>query len=441
MTSITETGRQGQTKSVRRATTAAGIGNFMEWFDFAIYGFFAPTIGMLFFPGGSPTVQLLAAFAVFGVSFLARPLGGLFYGWLGDRKGRRISLATSVLVMGVSTTLIGLLPTFASVGILAPIALIVLRCAQGFSAGGEWTGSSAYIVEYAPSDKRGLYGSIMSTTAALAGAAASALALMMNTTLTPAEMQDWGWRVPFLCAAPVTLIGLYVRLKLEDTPVFSKLVLQEKLKSNPIVHAAMNNTRAIFITLVLAAIQGVGYYYFTTFMANFLSVTVALPRREALLLTAVGLCIYASLCPLAGILADRVGRRKLNIWGSLGFVVSAIPIFFLLSRGNHLEIILGLTIFGLFQSFVSVSGVLLLVELFPPATRASGSAMGWNLGLVVFAGPSPFIAASIVAATGNALMPAAYLIAIAILSVFVGYKFLPETIGRDLSEDYGTARK
>ncbi|WP_197353129.1 MFS transporter [Streptomyces bathyalis] len=419
----------------RRAATATGIGNFMEWFDFAVYGFFATTFGELFFPSEDPAVSLLSSLAVFGVAFFMRPVGGFVIGSVGDRKGRRAALMLTVVLMGASTALIGVLPTYEQTGLLAPALLLVLRCCQGFSAGGEWTGSSAFLLEHAPRGRRGYFGSVISATAAIATVAGSLVALALNSWLSPEALNTWGWRLPFLAAAPLALIGLYIRLRLPETPVFVDLRQQQRVEGKPLITGTRKNAKSIALCFFFASVQGLGFYYLATFVVNYLSESVGMPRTTSLALSGAGLLIYALLCPLAGILSDRFGRRPVNVIGSAGHALLCFPAFMLMSSGSGPLVLLGIVVFSVSQALVSVTTVVLLTELFPAATRGSGSAIGFNLGLAVIGGPGPFVAAAIAGASGYLPMPAIYMTAVAAAGFFVVLLWLPETAGRDLRAD------
>lgn len=338
-------------------------------------------------------------------------------------------------MMGVTTTIVGLLPTYEQVGIIAPILLVLMRCLQGFSAGGEWTGSSAFLIEYVDSGRRGLFGSIISATAALATIAGSLIALGLNSWLTEAAFDSWGWRVPFLLAAPLGLIGLYIRLKLDETPVFQEIKEQKAVVANPLLKGSRDNFRAIVLTFFFASVQGLGFYYLATYVVTYLTTTVALQRTHALALVATGLSFYALMCPVAGALSDRFGRRPLNVLGSLGLAVLVFPAFMLMSTGSSALVFLGIAMFAICQSMVSVTTVVMLTELFPAQTRGSGSAIGFNLGLALIGGPGPFIAAAIATASDVRAMPAIYMVAVALAGFLVVVRWLPETRGRSLGMD------
>ncbi|MDV3128827.1 MFS transporter [Mycobacterium sp. 21AC1] len=435
-----DTTRTGAPPSRARIAVAVGIGNFMEWFDFAVYGFFAAIIGQLFFPPGtSPFVALLSSLAVFAVGFVMRPLGGFVLGPIGDRFGRRMQLAVSVVAMGTATTLIGVLPDYATIGIAAPFLLVLLRCVQGLSAGGEWTGSAAFLVESTPTNRRGIFASVVSGTAALATIVGSLFALLLNTVLTESQILTWGWRVPFLMAAPLALVGLYIRSRLSETPVFEKVKAQQSAQAPDrlaVFRGFRHNLRPILLTLAIASVQGLGFYYLATYVVNYLISTVRLDRGTALGLAAIGLAVYMVLCPVAGALSDRYGRRRLNIIGTIGYVVLPFPVFLMMSGGHGLAVIAGISILSLAQCLVSVTTVVMLVELFPASTRASSSALGFNFALAFIAGPGPFIAAWIAGLTGSAVAPAGYLVLVSAIALVVIVKWLPETAGRNIAIDH-----
>lgn len=417
-----------------RTSVAVGIGNFMEWFDFAIYGFFAVLIGELFFPAGAdPVVAALSSFSVFAIGFLMRPLGAFILGPIGDKHGRRTALVASVVLMGTATFLIGVLPSYAAIGVAAPVLLVLLRCAQGLAAGGEWSGSAAYLVESAPANRRGLFGSLISGTAALAFIVGSFVALWINSSLGQEALRSWGWRIPFLLALPMALIGLYIRMRLGDTPVFTTLQEKHEVADAPLKQASdRRNLYAILLTFAFSSVSGLGIYYLATYMNNHFTNALGFDRPHALLLSGIGLFLYMLMCPLAGVLSDRVGRRSIQLLGTAGFVLLSIPAFLLFETGNSVLIVAGVALLGVCQALCSVTNVVLLVELFPASTRSSGSALGYNLGLALIAGPGPLIATALVNASGSTLSPSWYLVAVSVVALPILLKWLPETFKRDI---------
>lgn len=418
--------------SGRRVALAAGIGNFLEWFDFGLYGFMAVTIGALFFPTSNPTVSLFGALAVFGVAFLVRPLGGLVIGLYGDRAGRKAALSLSILLMGICTMLFGFLPTYDQIGIVAPILLVLLRCGQGFSAGGEYAGAATFLIEYAPRGRRGLFSSVVSATAAMGVVAGGLVTLGLTSWLSTEALNSWGWRVPFLIAGPLAAIGLYVRLKMEDTPVFRQLEDAHRVTEAPVKGSSKYSKKGIALVFTCTAVAGLGFYYLATYVITFLTVTVGLAKTPALLLAATGLILYALMCPIAGRIGDRFGRRRTMLVGTGGLMVVAIPAFSMIATGNPVLVIVGLVVFAAFESLANVMLGVLLVELFPAESRMSGAGIGFNTAQAIVGGQGPLVAAVLAAALpGLAFAPSLYIVVVAAIALVVLWAFLPET--KDLS--------
>lgn len=421
--------RGGQV-DIRKRAIAVGIGNFMEWFDFAVYGYFAAVIGMLFFPSSAPGVSLLSSLAVFAVGFLSRPFGALILGPIGDRFGRRAVLIITVFGMGVCTTIIGLLPTYEAIGISAPVLLIAMRFVQGMMVGGEWSSAGIYIVESAPANRRATAASVITGTAGLAFLFGTFVAATITTTLSDAQLTTWGWRLPFVASIVMTGIAIFIRRKLGDTPVYEEMVRQRDSAQAP---SKAVRRRAFITTFAFSALFGVSLYYFVTYANNHLVTTVGLPRSTALWLCSIALVVYVIVNPLIGRLSDRIGRRKLLLGAAAALTVLAFPIFLLINSGNSAAILLGLIILGVLVAVTAVMDVVLLVEVFPASIRSTGAALGHNLALAILAGPGPFIAAALIRMTGDANLPAAYLAGVSLLCLLVLCKTLPETRDNDIS--------
>lgn len=421
------------TKQDRRKRLAAvGIGNFMEWFDFAIYGYFAAIIGAQFFPSGDPTAEMLNSLAVFAVGFISRPVGALILGPMGDKFGRRTVLIITVMGMGLVTALIGLTPSYGTIGIAAPIILVALRLLQGMMVGGEWTSAAAYIGESAPADKRALHASVVTATAGLAFLVGTLTAAMLTAALDEQSLNSWGWRLPFIASLLMAVLAVYIRRKLEDTPVY--LELQQKRESGTVEATSPGMKRKAFLmTLAFAGIFGVGLYYFVTYSNNHLSGPVGMTSLEALLATGAAMILYVIFNPLVGIVADRIGRRPVLLTGIIGLIVWSIPAFMLMNTGNPFLAFLGLTVFALFVASCAVMNNVLLVEVFPASVRSSGSAIGYNVAYALLAGPGPLIAAALVAGTGLLVSPAFYVVAVGIVALAVLWPMLPETKEVDIS--------
>ncbi|MFJ5298489.1 MFS transporter [Pseudomonas sp. NPDC088368] len=417
---------------INKRAIAVGIGNFMEWFDFAIYGYFAGIIGALFFPSTAAGVSLLSSLAVFAVGFLSRPLGALVLGPLGDRLGRRAVLIVTVFGMGICTTIIGLLPSYEAIGIAAPILLIALRFIQGMMVGGEWSSAGIYIVESAPSHRRATAASVITGTAGLAFLAGTFTAAMLSSNLTDAQLMAWGWRVPFVVSIVMTGIAVFIRRKLGDTPVYEELVKQRQSAHVSLPSRAAKR-KAFITTYAFSALFGVSLYYFITYANNHLVTAVGLPKSTALWLCSAALVVYCIVNPIIGRISDAIGRRKLVLFSAAGLTLMAYPIFWMLNSGNTALIVAALLVFAILVAITAVMDVVLLVEVFPASIRSTGAALGHNLALATLAGPGPFIAAALIKATGDVNMPALYLTAVSALCFAVLLVTLPETKDNNIS--------
>jgi MHS family proline/betaine transporter-like MFS transporter len=412
--------------TLRKVIIAASIGNFVEWFDFAAYGFLATILTHEFFPGGDPAVALMKTFAVFAVAFAFRPLGGIVFGVIGDRIGRKRTLALTILMMAGATTLIGLLPTYDSAGLLAPLLLTVIRCVQGFSAGGEYAGACAYVMEHAPRHQRARFGSYIPVSTFLSFGIAAVVAYALVATLSASAMNSWGWRVPFIAAAPIGLIGLYLRLNLGETPAFQAVEADHQLAHAPLLDTLRTQMRTILCLGAFISVTALSFYMFTTYLATYMQVAGGLSRAASLLITVLALVFAAALCPLAGLYSDFVGRRKTIMTTCVLLIVTVYPSFSLAGSGHILPAILGVGMLAVGAVLSGVVTAALLSEVFPTKTRYTGSAITYNLAYTIFGGTAPLVATYLIAETGNNMSPAFYLIAISIMALCGGLA-LPET--------------
>lgn len=422
-----------ESTDMRKRAVAVGIGNFMEWFDFAIYGYFAAIIGTLFFPSSAPGISLLSSLAVFAVGFISRPFGALILGPIGDKFGRRAVLIITVFGMGICTTLIGLLPTYNSMGMLAPALLIVLRFIQGMMVGGEWSSAGIYIVESAPANRRATAASVITGTAGCAFLFGTFIAALLSNVLSNEQLTAWGWRLPFVASIIMTGVAVFIRRKLGDTPVYEELVKQRGT-SKVQAPSASAKRKAFITTFAFSALFGVSLYFFITYANNHLVTTVGLPKSTALWLCSLALVVYCVAHPIIGHLSDTYGRRKMLLGAAAALTVLAYPIFLLLNTGNSWAILFGLIVLGILVAITAVMDVVLLVEIFPASIRSTGAALGHNIALAVLAGPGPFIAAALVRETGNPNVPAWYLAAVSLVCLLVLWRTLPETKDNDISK-------
>lgn len=416
---------------VRRAVAGAAMGNCLEWFDFGVYSYLAATVGEAFFPAQSTTAALFASFAVFAVAFVVRPLGGLFFGPLGDRIGRNRVLAATIILMSGGTFIIGLLPGYDTVGVWAPVLLIVARLLQGFSTGGEYGGAATFIVEYASDRRRGFLASWLEF-GTLAGYSLGAILVTLLTVLLPHDaMTAWGWRIPFLCAGPLGLFGLYLRLKLEDTPAFLKLEAAGKLAKAPLRESLLKNWRQMLECIGLVLILNVAYYTVLTYLPTYLSDRLHIGDTRALLMI---LAIYIGMMAaitFVGRLSDRVGRKPLLLASCIGFIVLAYPAFVLMMQGTAATTIAGLAILGLLVVLLSGTMPATLPAIFPTRVRYGAFAVSYNVSTSLFGGTAPLMITWLIAETGNNFMPAFYLMGAALIAI-VPILLIRETAGASL---------
>ncbi|GAA3704170.1 MFS transporter [Arthrobacter ginkgonis] len=402
-----------------RVVAASFIGNFVEWFDYAVYGYLAVTITAVFFPESDPKTGLMLTFALFAISFLVRPLGGFVWGHLGDRIGRRTALSWSILLMSMATFCIALIPGYATIGIWAPVLLLVMRVVQGFSASGEYAGASAFLVEYAPANRRGLYAAVVPASTATGLLLGSLLAALLTGLLDSTQMHDWGWRLPFLLAAPMGLIGRYIRTKLEDTPAFRELAEEEDAAAAkaPLGDLFRTYWRQLLQAAGAVLLNAVGFYVILSYMPTYLSQEIGLDETLSFMATTVALATYIGFIFLTGMLSDRYGRKKILITASVLFIVLTVPAFALLGTGNFLLIVLVQILLGAMLTLNDGTLPSFLAEMFPTKVRYSGFAVSFNLSNALFGGTAPLVATMLIASTGSDLAPGWYLMAAAVVSL------------------------
>ncbi|CAL9595382.1 MFS transporter [Streptomyces sp. enrichment culture] len=424
-----------------RVTTAAVLGTVLEWYDFAIYASMAAVIGRLFFPSDDPTVSLLVTFASYAVGFVCRPLGAIVLGRLGDRAGRRSMLAVTMVTVGVASVLIGLLPTHASVGALAPALLVALRMVQGLAAGAEWTGGATFLIEYARTGRRGLYSGVVQASTVAGFLLGTGVAMAVVRFMSEATVDSWGWRVPFLLGGVVAAVGLFVRLKLDESPAYRELRAARKAEhrhgtgteeaqtgrdgggeragdgERGGVGDDSAQTRRGWL-LVLGIVFGVTLYGYTaTSFPAFLDAVGALSLADALTTNAVALLIEVPLIVAAGALSDRLGRKRL-MGGALAlYAVATCPVFLLATNGTLAGALIGQIVFVVLFAAVSGPMAALFVELFPTRVRSTAFSSSYNVGAAVFGGTAPFVNTYLATATGIAVAPALYLVLGALVSL------------------------
>ena len=402
---------------VAKAVRGAAIGNAVEWFDFAIYGFLATYIAEKFFPPGDETAALLNTFAVFAAAFFMRPLGGFFFGPLGDRIGRQRVLAVVILVMSASTFAIGLVPSYQTIGVFAPILLLLLRCLQGFSAGGEYGSGACFLAEYASDRHRGFVVSFLVWSVVVGFLLGSVTVTALEALLSEAAMDAYGWRIPFLIAGLLGAVGLYIRTRLGDTPEFTALREEGEVSSSPLREAFTHARRPILQIIGLVVIHNVGFYVVFTFLPSYFTKTLEFSKTDSFVSITVASLFAIALIPPLGALSDRVGRKPLLIAGSILFAVFTYPLFLLLTSGSLAAAITAHAALAAIEAVFASTALAAGAELFATRVRSSGYSIGYNISVALFGGTAPYVATWLVARTGNDIAPAYYVIGAAVVTL------------------------
>src|SRR6476659_856030 len=391
----------------RKVIAAGMIGNVLEWYDFAIYGYFAAAIGRQFFPHEDPVAQLLSAFGVFALGYLMRPVGGALVGHIGDRFGRRGALTFSVPVMAVPTVLIGILPGYATLGLLAPALLILLRMVQGLSVGGEYTSSMVFLVEHAPEGRRGLMGALAASGAGVGTLLGSAMGAALAASMSTAALEAWGWRIPFLLGLVVGIAGYFLRRHVLDT------VPAEPRKRAPIVETLHDHWRIVVGFAGLSVFNAVGFYVSFVYLVSWLQTADGIAPARALEINSISMALLLPLMIATGILSDRIGRKPvLLVAAALGFV-GAVPAFWLLNHHSVLLAFLGQLVLVVMIGTYGGTQPSIMVEAAPAPVRCTAVALGYNICLGVIGGLTPLAATWLVSRTGDEISPAFLIMAAA----------------------------
>ncbi len=413
-----------QTSDIKQVLGASFIGTAIEWYDFFIYGTAATLVfGQLFFsPEFSPLAATLSSVATFAVGFVARPFGGIIFGHFGDKLGRKAMLVLTLNMMGIATFLIGLMPTFESIGLLAPVLLVLLRVVQGLGVGGEW-GAALMAVEYAPEDKRGYYGSWpqMGVPAGLllATGVFGAVSFLPNE-----QFLAWGWRIPFLLSIILVGVGLFIRLRLLETPSFSEVQESQTEAQMPIMDVFRNYPKNVLLAIGVRVASDGGFYVFTVFILDYATRTLGLPRSTILLGVMLASAVELLTIPLSGVISDRIGRRPVYLAGTVLLLIIAYPYFLMIQTGSTILVVLA-SIIALSVAHASVYGPMsaYFAELFSTRVRYSGVSIGYQLASIIGGGAGPLISIYLVGATGGSYWPVVawivILCLITLVSVFV----------------------
>ncbi len=426
----------------RRVLMASAVGSALEWYDFFIYGTAAALVfGEIFFPKADPTIGTLLAFASFGVGFIARPFGGLVFGHLGDRIGRKPVLVITLLMVGAGTFLIGLLPTYNSVGVWAPIMLVALRLVQGFGAGAEYGGAVIMAVEHAPPGKRGWFGSFAPLGVTVGLLLANGV-FALFAALPQDDFVSWGWRIPFLLSIVLVLVGFYIRYRVSETPVFSEIAAKNAAARSPVIEAVKRHPREFVVVIgARLAENGLGYL-FPVFALSYMTQQLQLPKGMVLQGNMLAYTVQLLTIPLFSMLSDRVGRRPVYIGGALFSAAFAFPFFMLVGTQSppliYIALILGISV-GVAAMFGPQAAY--FAELFGARLRYSGFAFARELGSILAGGPAPFIATSLLIYAGGApWLVAGYFVLLSLITAAAVY-FGPETYRIDIHAEASMAGK
>lgn len=421
------------TDTAKKAVVATALGNAMEWFDFGIYSYLAVTIGKVFFSGAPGPLQIVFSFATFAVAFLVRPFGGMFFGMLGNKYGRKKVLTITLSLMSLATLSMGLIPSYATIGNLAPVLLLLARLVQGFSTGGEYSGAMTFIVESSPDKKRGFLSSGLEVGTLVGYIAGSAIVTVLSYWLGQDKMLDWGWRIPFFIAAPIGLIGLYLRNHLEETPVFEAMN-EETPKENEkglIKKVLVFHWPQMLKGVVLVLFFNVVDYMLLSYMPTYLNVVLGYGETKGLLLILIVMFIMIPIVLLMGYFSDRIGNKRLILGGLIGLILLSIPSLKMIGSGSNLMVFLGLMILAILLATFEATMPSMLPSLFFTQVRYVALAITFNISVSLFGGTTPLVTAWLIKVTGNQMVPAYYLMAACLIGI-VTMIFVKETTGKSL---------
>ena len=413
----------------RSVVLGATIGNFIEWYDWTIYGLFSGVFASQIFPSNDKTMSLLVVLSTFALGFLMRPVGAIVLSPIADRVGRRQMLSLTLLLMGAGSLAIALTPSFETIGFGAPVIVLLARLLQGFSAGGEYQGASVFLVEHAPATRRGFIGSMQNLSIGLAVLAANGVATLVTANFPSAELHDWGWRVPFFVGALMSLYGFYIRRSLPETPLFLETASHAGVEKRPLLTVIREFPReALYVFSV--QITTVFFYLWTIYLPTYANLASNLPLKQGFIGGTIGLAAFCIALPVAGYVSDKVGRKPLLLATSIGFLLLAYPMLAAVRSGGFASFIIvactGCVLIALLDSVMPA----VLCELFPTRVRATGVGLPYAISSAVFGGTAPLIATSLIA-SGFVMGPAIYVMVLAAMCTVV-FASMPETAGKPL---------
>ena len=413
-----------------RAVYAGSAGIILEWFDYGAYGTLAPIISTIFFPAKDPIISILLTFVVFGVGFVARPLGSIVFGHIGDKYGRKVSLAWTIFIMAGATFVIGFIPSYAAIGVAAPILLTCCRLVQGLSTGGEWGGACAFLVEYATDNRRGFYGSFQQNLAVVGLTIGTLTGFLLTNYLAKPDLYSWGWRIPFIFGIVLGYVGWYIRTKIKDTPSFVQMEDAQEVLKNPLVESVRSNLGGIIKIMGMSLGWNASFYILMAFMSTYVNTILKLPLNLSLLSNLFSSILLIILMPIMGLISDKIGRKPVLITASLGFILLTYPLFEFMADGSFTKVLLAQFVLAIFLAMFSGAGVAFTAEVFTTKVRTS-SLVGYNICAALAGGMGPFFATYLIKATGSNSSPAFYVAGMAIIGL-IAIASLPETYDKPL---------
>lgn len=402
---------------MRKIIISGMLSNGLEWYDYALYAYMTLIFSKLFFPAGNEAAHLLATLGIFAVGFVARPFGGILFGVIGDRLGRRTALVLSIFLMAIPTGCIGLLPTYAQIGIWAPMLLTLIRVLQGLSLGGAFSGSITFLVEHSPPHRRGLVGSASVASLVIGFLLGSVVASIVKAPLSDAQYESWGWRIPFLLGIVIGFIGFYIREHCEESPTYEAAKQGGILSQTPVKDVLRHERKHIAQAIGIYITVTMPFYLLSAYFITFTEHSLHRSKEEALLLNTINMLILLVLSPFSAWLSDRVGRKKILSLFALAFLLLTYPIFHLLLQPAFSSIVIAQVLFAIMVGFYIGPVPALLVEIFPTRLRYTGMALSYNICAALFGGTAPMVCEWLVHVTGNKYAIAYYVMACAVVSL------------------------